>query len=84
MSLLTVEFRDGGVVEWHTTATGVRTVAVPDYTPTMYVGGDETALTELSARLTDDPKVVDLAVEQHYTSLGASEREEVLLIDVAC
>ena len=83
MSLLTVEFRDTGVVEWHTTAAGVRTVAAPEYTPTMYVGGNETALTELSARLTDDPKVVTLAVEDHYTSLGASDREAVLRIDTA-
>ncbi|RNJ22053.1 type B DNA-directed DNA polymerase [Halosegnis longus] len=83
MSLLTVEFRDGGVVEWHTTTDGVRTVAAPEYTPTMYVGGAESALTELATRLGDDPKVDTLAVEQHYTALGDTTRDAVLRVDTA-
>ncbi|MFC7177816.1 type B DNA-directed DNA polymerase [Halosegnis marinus] len=71
------------MVEWHATSDGVDTVTNPDYAPTLYIDGPDTALVTLHERLTDDPKVVHLAAERHYTELGAETRTRVLRVDVA-
>ncbi|WP_255197752.1 type B DNA-directed DNA polymerase [Halorarius litoreus] len=82
MSLLTVEVRGDGVVEWHATADGVVTRRNTTYRPTVYVGGPTAALADLETMILDDPKVVTTGSEQQYRTLAADDRSDVLRVDL--
>jgi DNA polymerase I len=82
MPLLTCEFDDGTVREWHATADGIDRRRNGSYTPTCYVDGPTDALETLRDRLRTDPKVSSTGFEQWYPSLDAQERRAVLRVDL--
>ncbi|WP_159903771.1 type B DNA-directed DNA polymerase [Salinirussus salinus] len=82
MPLLTCEFDDGTVREWHATADGVEQRTTDDYTPACYVDGPTDALDRLRTRLRTDPKVTSTGFEEWYPSLAARERTSVLRVDL--
>ena len=82
MPLLTCEFDDGTVREWHATADGVEQRTNDDYTPRCYVDGPTDALETLRASLRTDPKVTDTSTEEWYTALAAETRTSVLRLDL--
>ncbi len=81
MPLLTCEFDDGAVREWHATADGTETRWTRGYTPALFVEGPRRALERLRVDLRPDPKVTATGDESWYTSLGARERSAVLRVD---
>jgi len=83
MTLLTPEFRDGCVREWHATAGGVETVTVEDYTPSLYVAAPHQIRADLADALAGDPKVVETGTEEWYLDLRRESREPVLRVDLA-
>jgi DNA polymerase I len=82
MPLLTCEFDDGTVREWHATADGVDQRTNDDYTPACYVDGPADALETLRASLLADPKVTGTSTEEWYTTLDAETRTPVLRLDL--
>jgi DNA polymerase I len=80
MPLLTCEFRDGAVREWHATSGGVERRWHRGYTPALFVDGSQEALDALRQLLQRDPKVAGTGFERWYTSLGAGERARVLRV----
>ncbi len=81
MSLLTCEFDDGTVREWHATSDGVEQRVNPDYTPTLFVGGPTDVLETLDDALQRDPKVSGTGFETWFTGLGDRTRSCVLGVD---
>jgi DNA polymerase I len=82
MPLLTCEFQDGDVREWHAAEDGVEQRWTRDYRPVLYVDGPETALGELQSGLHADPKVSDTEFQAWFTDLGDEERSRVLAVNL--
>lgn len=82
MPLLTCEFQDGDVREWHATEDGVEQRWTRDYRPVLYVDGPETALGELQSGLHADPKVSDTEFQAWFTDLGDEQRSRVLAVSL--
>ncbi|WP_340101843.1 type B DNA-directed DNA polymerase [Salinibaculum salinum] len=82
MPLLTCEFQDGDVREWHATNQGVEQRWTRDYRPTIYVDGPREALEDLQYALRDDPKVASTGFERWFTDLGEKKRSLVLAISL--
>ena len=81
MTLLTCEFDDGAVREWHATSKGLKRQVNHDYTPTLFVDGSTEALEALTNPLQSDPKVATVKFENWFTGLDDRERSRVLRID---
>ncbi len=79
--LLTCEFDDGTVREWHATGDGVERRTTHSYTPTLFVDGPRESLTALGDALGRDPKVDDTGFERWFTGLGDRARSTVLRVD---
>jgi DNA polymerase I len=82
VSLLTCEFDDGDVREWHATPDGTEVRWNRDYTPSLFVDGPRGVLETLREALGADPKVTAMRFEDWYLSLGADARGTVLRIDL--
>jgi DNA polymerase I len=82
MPLLTCEFQDGDVREWHATEDGVKQRWTRDYQPVLYVDGPEAALEALESALSDDPKVSDTEFQEWFTDLGDEQRSRVLAVSL--
>lgn len=82
MPLLTADFCDGTVREWHATSDGITIETNPDYTATFYIAGDRYDLVKLRERIATDPKVTKTAFVDRYPDLHAREPTTVLKIDV--
>jgi len=78
MPLLTCEFREDGVREWHATADGIERRVNPDYEPALFVAGD--SLDSLREPLQADPKVTSTRYDDWFTSLGNDEPSTVLRV----
>ncbi|WP_336328807.1 type B DNA-directed DNA polymerase [Halovenus sp. HT40] len=81
--VLTIDFTDEGVVEWHTTSSGVRTQTNTSYTPTIYVSAEtESARRTLAQKLElrDD---VEQTRREHWRPAFRRGSETVLRIDVS-
>jgi len=76
------DFREDGVVEWHRTDGGVRTVENRVYTPSCYVAGESDALADLRPAVEADPRVATTAFEEWHLALDADDRDEVLRVDL--
>jgi DNA polymerase I len=81
VGLLTCEFDDGTVDEWHTTSDGIEQRVTEGYTPTLYVDGPQAVVETLAEVLETDPKVATTGFEWWFTRLGADERSAVLRVD---
>jgi DNA polymerase I len=81
MPLLTCEFDDGTVREWHATADGVERRTNHSYTPSLFVEGPTEVLATLADTLQSDPKVTDAGFDEWFTGLGDRERSTVLRVE---
>jgi len=82
--VLSIDFTDDGVIEWHTDSDGgVEKRTNADYTPTIYATAEQTAdLDELANSLAVRSDVVETAREQ-WRPAFRRESETVLRIDVS-
>ena len=80
MPLLTCEFDDGDVREWHTTGDGVESRWNRDYEPALFVDGPRDALDTLQQALRPDLKITSTHYEKGDTSLDAYERSAALRV----
>jgi len=78
MPLLTCEFSDDGVREWHVTADGIERRVNSTYEPALFVAGD--SFDGLKESLQADPKVTSTRYEDWFTSLGEDDRSTVLRV----
>jgi DNA polymerase I len=81
VTLLTCEFDDGTVREWHATGSGVEKRYTHDYTPSLFVDGPTDALAALGDTLRSDPKIAAVGFEKWFTGLGDRDRTRVLRVD---
>ena len=82
--VVAVDVADDAVHVWSRADDGTVTcTSNPDYRPTCYVAATTAdALTDLRARLADDPKIVATAFERVFTSLRDDERTRVLALEM--
>ncbi len=82
MTLLTCEFDDGTVREWHATSDGVEQRVNQDYTPTLFVDGPADVLNAVGDALQRDPKIATVGFETWFT--GLDDRDRTRVLRVAC
>ena len=82
--VVAVDVTDDAVHVWSRADDGTVTcTSNPDYRPTCYVAATTAdALTDLRARLADDPKIVATAFDRVFTSLRDDERTRVLALEM--
>lgn len=77
----TIEFGDDVVREWHATPDGVETTTITEYTPTIYVNADESALSEFVASAEPHQDVVATAWESWRPAFRRGP-EQVLRLEI--
>ena len=77
-----IDIHSAGVSEWHQTGHGIEERLVTDYRPTIYVAGPTEARAAVTTWAADHADVLDTATDSKYTRLDASERTDVLALDL--